>query len=345
MREVRHDHDRLVENGRVRFGLFDRPIGDVNLDEADAFAPLPIPKLLRRLRLKEWQAFQITHPRFFIIIALFDAKLVTLAQVKLYDRQTGIKHMLEKKLLPGSFKTPRNLLDSVCEWRRGGEFIRFHSCLNEGRISVDFHIEKTRKTPSVTASLVADASTTTPMVVSIPFAENRGMYSHKALLPVEGAVTIGDERIDVPHGTGSLMTDDHKGYYGRIMTWDWLVGAAWRDGQLEGFNLTANASTDPERYHENGFWRGGELHHLPPVTFTRDEESSPAVWTVRDKEGLVDVRFTTEVDGRLFMNLGVMESRYLGPFGTYEGSLRSPDGATLDISGMFGMGERFWLKA
>jgi len=45
------------------------------------------------------------------------------------------------------------------------------------------------------------------------------------------------------------------------------------------------------------------------------------------------------------MNLGVMESRYLGPFGTYEGSLRSPDGATLDISGMFVMGERFWLKA
>src|SRR5699024_7516121 len=108
---------------------------------------------------------------------------------------------------------------------------------------------------------------TTPMIVSIPFAQNRGMYSHKALLPVVGRVEIGDESIEVEPQTASLMTDDHKGYYGRLMRWDWLVGAAWKDNQLQGFNLTANASIDPERYHENGFWIDGKLHTLPPVNF------------------------------------------------------------------------------
>lgn len=345
MREVRHDSDRLVYEGKVRFGLFDQPIGEVNLDEARAFAPWPVPKWLRGLRLKEWQAFQITHERFFIMIALFDAKLISLVQIKVYDRQTGTKHMLEKKVLSGSFQAPRTLLDSVCEWRSGNEFMRFRNHLSAGKMEVDFHIAATRSTPAVSASLVADGSSTTPMVVSIPFAENRGMYSHKALLPVVGHVKVGEERTAIELGTASLMTDDHKGYYGRIMRWDWAVGAGWRDGELRGFNLTANASIDPERYHENGFWLGGTLHHLPLVSFQRETVGDRTEWFITDKEGLVDVRFRVEVDGRLFLNFGLVESRYLGPFGVFEGHLRSPDGAELDVSDMFGMGERFWLKS
>lgn len=345
MRDVRADHDRLVEDGKVRFGLFDKPIGQTNLLDAHAYAPWPIPKVLRNLRLKEWQAFQITHERFFMIVALFDAKLVSLVQIKVYDRLTGQKHVLEKKVLPGSFRAPHTLLDSVCEWRSGKEFMRFRNQLAIGRMEVDFHIAKTRTTPAVTATLVADASTTTPMVVSIPFAENRGMYSHKALLPVQGEVSIDAERIEIEPGTASLMTDDHKGYYARVMRWDWAVGAGWRDGELRGFNLTANASVEPERFHENGFWLGGELHHLPPVHFDRRTEGGVTRWTMRDKDGHVDVYFDVEIDGRLFMNFGVLESRYLGPFGTFKGALRSLDGATLDVDGMFGMGERFWLKA
>lgn len=45
------------------------------------------------------------------------------------------------------------------------------------------------------------------------------------------------------------------------------------------------------------------------------------------------------------MNLGLVESRYRGPFGTFEGKLRSLDGEVLDLDGMFGMGEDFHLKA
>lgn len=341
MHDVRDDNDRLVDDGIVRFGRFSQPIEHVNLDEADAWPGLPIPRWLRRLRLKEWQAFQITHPRFFIIVALFDAKFASLVQMKLYDRKTGQNYKLEKQLLPGSFKTPRTMNNSVCVWQRKDEWVRFENYLSEGFIAVDIRVDATDTSPAVTARFHADASTTTPMIVSIPFAQNRGMYSHKALLPVTGRLQIGNEIIHVEPGTASLMTDDHKGYYGRIMEWDWLVGAEWRDGQLQGFNVTRNASIDPTEYNENGFWIDGQLHSLPPVTFTRE----PDRWIARDEYGRVDLTFNIEVDGRRFNNQYLIESRYLGPFGTFEGSLRGWDGVELDVSGMFGMGERFWLKA
>lgn len=341
MQRVQEDSEQLVVDGRMRFGRFEAPIGSVNLDEANPWPPWYSPRWLRRLRLKEWQAFQITHPRFFIIVALFDAKFVSLVQMKLYDRKSGKKYQLEKQLLPGSFKTPNTLRNSVCEWRKKDEWVRFENRLDAGFIRVDVRIAGDENTPAVSARLYADASTTTPMIVSIPFAQNRGMYSHKALLPVVGRVEIGDESIEVEPQTASLMTDDHKGYYGRLMRWDWLVGAAWKDNQLQGFNLTANASIDPERYHENGFWIDGKLHTLPPVNFTRED----AIWHVKDREGRVDLRFHIEVQGELFQNYGLIESRYLGPFGHYDGTLRSYDGTELSVDGMFGMGERFWLKA
>lgn len=341
MQRVHDDSERLVVDGRMRFGRFSSPIGTVNLDEANPWPPWASPKWLRRLRLKEWQAFQITHPRFFIIVALFDAKFVQLVQMKLYDRQSGQKYQLEKQLPPGRFRTPNTMRNSLCEWRKKDEWVRFENRLDEGFIHVDVRIAQTADTPAVSARLHADASRTTPLIVAIPFAQNRGMYSHKALLPVVGRVEIGDESIDVTPQSASLMTDDHKGYYGRLMRWDWLVGAAWKDNKLQGFNLTSNASIDPERYNENAFWIDGELHALPPVSFTRED----AVWRVKDRDGYVDLRFDIEVHGELFKNYGVIESRYLGPFGTYAGRLTSLDGRTLDIDGMFGMGERFWLKA
>lgn len=339
---LRQDFDRLVDpTGKVRFGRFSGAIGDVNLDDADVWNGLPVPKLLRKLRLKEWEAFQITHERYFILLALFDAKLLQIAQVKLYDRQTGQKVYFEKMLPPRSFRTARNLLDSTVLWRSGKDFIRMENQLAQGKFKLSFDIAKKKELPAMRADLVADAQGAEPMVVSIPFGRNHGMYSHKVLVPLTGTLSVGDDTVTLAPGTASLMTDDHKGYYGRLMNWDWNVGAAWREGRLEGFNLTRNASLDAGQFNENGFWLGGELHALPPVQWEREGD----LWTIRDKDGLVDVRFRIHAQGDLFRNFIVMESRYMGPIGVYEGTLRSPDGAELSVDGMFGMGERFWLRS
>lgn len=342
MGNVRHDFDRLVNaDGKVRFGRFAEPIIEVNLDDADVWNGIPVPKAIRKLRLKEWEAFQITHERYFILLALFDAKLLQIAQVKLYDRQTGEKHYFEQMLPPGSFRASRTLRDSVVSWRSGSNFIRMENKLDEGFFRLQFDIQGKNGSPGMQADLEAKSEGTTPMVVSIPFGKNHGMYSHKVLLPLTGQLRIGNDRAELAPGTASLMTDDHKGYYGRLMNWDWNVGAAWRNGRLEGFNVTRNASIDPDQFNENGFWLGSELHDLPACTWERQDK----IWLIRDKKGLVDLRFEIHAEGNLFRNFIVMESRYLGPIGVYTGMLRSEDGAELCVDGMFGMGERFWLRS
>ena len=76
----------LVEGGRQHLGRFAGPIPRTNLIDARWRG---LPQILRRWRLKEWEAVQLSAPGLFANIALFDAKLMQLAQVKIYDRARG----------------------------------------------------------------------------------------------------------------------------------------------------------------------------------------------------------------------------------------------------------------
>lgn len=344
MRPIRKDTEQIVDpQGYVKFGQFDRPFANINLLDADAFLPLPSPRIFRRLRLKEWQAFQISHPNYFLNLALFDAKAMGLVQAKIFDKRAGQKYLFERFVPSWQLQPPTTLLDSTYSWQNRDTRLSFRNLLREDRIFIDFELPRTASSPAIEGRLVADTNGRTPMVVSIPFSQNRGMYSHKCLVPLRGLLNVGGE---VSHfdGDGCMLIDDHKGYYPRLMRWDWLTSGMFREGSLIGFNLTKNASTDPKLYNENGFWKDGALHQLPPVVFRRERNEGREIWHIEDADGLVDLRFLVEVDGRVDMNLGIVESRYRGPFGSFEGKLESYDGEELICDGMFGMGEDFHLK-
>jgi hypothetical protein len=67
------------------------------------------------------------------------------------------------------------------------------------------------------------------------------------------------------------------------------------------------------------------------------------VWEIRDEAGDVEVDFEIELDGHVRVNALVIESRYRGPFGRLHGHVRA-GGEQLDLDGLFGMGEDFYLK-
>jgi hypothetical protein len=344
MREILEAPTSLVDGDRVRFGTFAGPIADVNLIDARPWA-LPIPRPLRAFRLKEWQAFQFGNDRYFVIVALFNAKLLALAQVKIYDREQRKKYLFEHKLPGWALTAPRNLLDSQMSWAGRGAAIRFVNKLAAGRIDITLDIAERPDMPAISGTVTAHADGCEPEVVSIPFADNRGMYSQKGCLALTGELQIGDQTVTFDRNDSFLLMDDHKGYYPAVMRWDWVTGGGFDDrGRRIGFNLTRNDSIDPVRYNENCLWIDGRLHLLPPVRFARRPDQAPEIWEIRDEAGEVEVDFFIELDGHVRVNALVVESRYRGPFGRVRGRLRGPEGESLVLDGMFGMGEDFYLR-
>ncbi len=344
MRQILDTPASLVQDGLLRFGTYAAAISDVDLIEARPWS-VPVPRALRALRLKEWQAFQFGNERYFFIVALFNAKVMALAQLKVYDRKLHKKYLFERKLPGWALTAPRNLLDSEMRYTGGDAAIRFINRLADNRITIELNLPASADMPALSGTVIADATGCEPEVVCIPFAENRGMYSHKGCLALTGELRLGDEVLSFGRDNSFLLMDDHKGYYDFVMRWDWVTGGGFDPaGRRIGFNLTRNASIDPANYNENCLWIDGRLHLLPPVRFTRRPDQNPEVWEIRDEAGEVEVDFVIEVDGYVRVNALVIESRYRGPFGQVRGHLRGPGGERVVLDGFFGMGEDFYLR-
>lgn len=341
-RQLQAARPALVEGGTTTFGTFDGPFTRVNPLDARPWGGIPVPRFLKSMRLKEWQAFQLSTDRYFVCIALFNAKSLALAQIKIYDRANHKKVLFERKVAPWAFEVADGLLNSVTRYVGPGASLVFHNRLDDDRIEIELDVEAGSDWPAVKGSIVVDAEHITPQVVSIPFGRNHGMYSHKCLMPARGSLQIGDEVVSLDDAFAFM--DDHKGYYPVQMRWDWLTaGARTPHGELVGINLTHNQSIDERRYNENCAWVGGELHLLPPVRFARETRESRETWRITDAEGGIDVRFDVEMPSRVDINALVIASKYSGPYGNLSGFVTTEDGR-LAVDGWFGMGEDFYLR-
>ena len=333
---------RLVDDGEQRWGRFATPFERANLLDSRYRG---LPKLLRKVRMKEWQALQITTPGLFANVALFDAKLMSLLQVKVYEREKSKKAIHEWKLRPGAFSVADQLLDSTNTYgdRRG--FVTFTNELARGRITLDFDVAARDELPHVKGHVEVLCDRGASQVVSMPFETAGGMYSHKGMFPIEGAIEIDGRRYALRPEDSLALLDDHKGFYPFVMQWDWVTSATHVKGEALGFNLTKNQCREPERFNENCAWRGDRLGVLPAVTFEREDVRGPNErWRIRDREGRVDVTFRPTVPGDVRVNAVVVESRYRGPFGIFDGRVEPEGLEPIVIDGWFGMGEDFYLR-
>lgn len=335
--------ERLVNDGRIRFGMFDGPVREPNLLQAHAPLGFRLPRALQALRLKEWQAIQLGNGRFFVLVALFNAKTMALAQVKVFDRQTGQKTLFERKLPPWSFDVAQGLCGTSTIWEARGTRLSFDNRFDQGTLELSVDLPAGRNSPRMQGRVVIDVAAAESVVVSLPFDDNRGMYSHKGCFPCSGTLQVGDDSIEFGDAGGFCLLDDHKGYYPYIMKWDWVTGARV-EGQRLAFNLTRNDNTQPQRWNENALFIDGRIHHLPPVTFARNGEGAGEHWLVKDEQGRVDLRFDVVLDGRVTVNALIAESRYRGPFGDFSGTLKPEGGPEVTLDGAFGMGEQFYLR-
>jgi hypothetical protein len=337
---------RLVEDGRTNFGTFSTPFAEINpLDASRAFG-LPVPRFLKNLRLKEWQAYQFGNNDCFILVVLYNQKAGLLTQFIYYDRKSrsGLKY---EKIAPSwAAAMPATLMNSRACYETAGYRIDCHNLLERGRLFVDVAIAASGGRPDVYAHFegLHDAPGARPLVVSLPLAENRGMYSHKCLMHMKGTLCIGDNLVEFEPGESFGIIDAHKGFYPYILKYDWVTGAmAGRKRGPVGFNLTANQVIDPDLYNENCLWADGALHLLPPVKFERPD-GVKGDWFIRDRYGMVDLVFTPEMENIIDMNLLFVRTDYHGPFGSFRGTIRPGNGSTVTVDGFFGMGEQKYLR-
>ena len=345
-RLIRPAPENLVSGGKFEFGTFSSQFKQVNPLDADRPLGAWLPRPLLDGRLKEWQAFQLGNSRWFMLVVLYSAKVSALAQFVIYDKERSKKYLFEKVSPAWKVKVPSSIWDAVQSWHDKDCRIEITSALAKGRFYINVQIADYKDLPDIEAHFEAfhDEGLVEPIVVSIPFGKNCGMYSHKCLMPMQGSLVLGGDRIEFLRTESFAIIDDHKGFYPYAMHYDWVTAAGYDEkGRLVGFNLTDNQSTDPEKYNENCLWLDGKLNLLPPVKFDRPQ-GVDGEWIIHDRYGRVDLAFKPVSMGTIDMNLLFLRVKYFGPFGYCSGTVKDRQGNSVVFNQYFGMGEKKYLR-
>ncbi len=329
------------------FGSFDKPIANPNLIDAKRPYKLPLPGLLKWMQLREWQAFQISNGTHFVMVAIYNAKKISLVQFIVYDIVNNKKYRYEKKVAPWSINVATGLYETESRYESGNFSLIAKHDLNSSFLELTASIKNQKGLPEVEAKFNGnhDVKRYEPMVVCMPFSEKRAMYSHKCLMPVSGSIQFGQDVIPFPDKISQLIIDDHKGYYPYPTIYDWVTGMGRDDeGRIIGFNCTDNQILDHEKNNENCLWHDGKLSLLPPIKVKRPN-GYKGDWIIQDNYGKVNLEFRPVIHTAVDVNLLILRSKYQGPYGFFNGFIKNRDGQKVEIKEMFGMGEDFYLRA
>ncbi len=344
-RKITSTPDSLVSNGKFNFGTFNKPFNNLNPLDADCFI-IPVPKMIKNLRLKEWQAYEMGNNDFFVFTVLYKAKSIALAQFIVYDKINKKKYLYEKIVPTWSIKLPSSLSSSSGEYKDKNFFIRYNNDIINGNLNIKIRMNGFKTLPDSEAEFtgIYDFAKWEPLVVSMPFSKRKGMYSHKCLMPMTGSLIIGDQNVDFNKKESFMIIDDHKGYYPYSSFYDWVTGIK-NDvkGNISGFNLTHNQVINKEQYNENCLWINGKISLLPPVLFSRPQ-GPDMEWIIKDNYGKVDIRFIPEVYGKVDINMFFLKTYYRGPLGEFYGFIKDSSGVKHPVDDFFGMGEEKKLR-
>lgn len=340
--------ERVVRDGEFVFGCWNAPPAQANMLDLARPYHYPVPRWVKDSRCKEWVAFQFGDRRWFFFTSLYDVKSFTLARFSAWDREK--KRLFEwKRLTPlGRLSLGDELKTRTAGCRERHGSVKYAFDLDQGSIRIDVRSTKHGRRSHFAGSFefAYNARQTAPMSACLPLGLNLATYSTRVLMPMQGWFEAGGERREFSAPEAMGLVDDHKGYYPYQMRYDWVAGFGLDGkGRRVGFSLTDNQVRDQDKLNENVLWINSRAFPLPSIRVTRPN-GPDGPWFIQDTEGLVDLTFKPERKNDLKVNLLFAASDYHGPFGSYEGTLRSPDGSErVDAAGIYGVGEQRYLRA
>lgn len=342
-RSVATPESIVDENGRSVFGTFESEFKSMELEKLKK--PTKAPQMMNRLKLTLWEATEVNLKEGVLLTAVSDMGLFGKTFCVFYDKRTKRVHSWDNNLKSKDTVIAPNLLDgSVTEARTNWGHVKYVNDFGNGKCALSgSHSSQDGSGVYYDFELTRLSS---PSVVSIPFGENRPLYSQKDFFKAKGYLVLNGERLETDEDSTAVV-DDHRGYYPRSAHYDWVttMGRCETDGERKffAFNLTRNQSTDQEQYNENLIWQEGRISLLPPVKFTHIPESRDArhgaVWLVKDEHDMVNVNFRVFGMNAMVMHALLVNIDYYIAFGELSGYVRDENGKKYILDGMTGIGE------
>jgi hypothetical protein len=325
---LRDPPDTARVGSAYAYGRYRQPIPEPNL---------VVPGLFGRYRLKEWEYLSLTTERFFVGFALVQLGYLANAFCYLVDRRDPARKREYEALSPvgAALRFAPSSVRGETRWERGRDLVVVR--YDRGwEVDLDLPLGEHR----LAGHFRAEPRESMALLFELP--GGRPAYTHKAAaLPAKGLLTWGPERLEAEGGLGSL--DWTRSHALRETRWKWasFSGRA-RDGRTVGLNLSAEVYDDAQGdSRENALWVDGRVYPLGGVRFALPPEPAREPWRIRSRTGdEVDLEFQPAGARKQNLNLLLIQSEFVQPYGTFRGRLAQAEaGAPVEVDGVFGVVE------
>lgn len=321
---------RLVQQGAPRAGTWAGVVGDASFE---ALAAPFATGLAARLVEKRWVYALASSKDVFFCLAIIDLGVLSSAFCAVFDR--GARRLLfdESVVLPPLLARVAD--DAGPGLRAELDGLQRASVVRDGdRVRVEAQWGKVR------AELILDAARAPPaLAVCAPIAPGRFDFTQKWVgLSATGVVRVGRTAFALD-GADAGMDFTH-GHLARDTSWRWAFATGACGARRVAFNFSEGfLGAGGEEGPENAVWVDGAPCAVGPVRFGFDRADPDGPWTIRSNDGGVDLTFTPEGHRAQDVDLKLVLSRYLQPFGTFRGHLTAPDGARVLVDALAGVTE------
>ncbi|MEV4253426.1 DUF2804 domain-containing protein [Spirillospora sp. NPDC049652] len=315
-RQVLDPTDRLVEDGRRRWGrLATRPAVVNPLDAASA-----VPRALRRLRLKEWVGWTLVHPEAWSSMIIQDAHYLASSESYVYDAATGALREYAATARGGSAGLPATLYGNRLQFGRRGLRIGYDLREEGGRHRIRIEAPASGDTPALSGDLELDGTAATaPLSVSSPL-PGGAMYTHKLVFPASGELRVGNRVYRFDPDRDLAILDEHHTFLPYRTTWLWGTFAQRTPDGIVGANF-ARRPTVPGSEEESCLWLPGAAEPLADITFTPRSDAPLTPWHIASADGRLDVTFEPVGRKAVKHQLVAASIDYFQLYGTYTGTV------------------------
>ncbi|MDD3127574.1 MAG: DUF2804 family protein [Candidatus Izemoplasmatales bacterium] len=336
--------NNLVDNGQAVFGTFDKEFERMDLISLKNPVSRLYPNFLNKLRLTLWEATEVHLDNGVLLAVVCDMGIFGMTLNVFYDKRTKKVYSWSYNLASSKTTIAPNLINgSIAEAHTKNSSIQYINHFEVGKCALTGN-SKSDKAGNLAYEFALER-VSLPSIVSIPFGDNKPLYSQKDLFKVKGYVEFNGERFEA-NDTTTAIIDDHRGYYPYRQHYDWLttMGRPEIGGKCQyfAFNLTRNQSINQEEYNENLIWFEGKTSLLPPVKFKHDETGD--VWTVKDEHDMVNITYNIADRFKMVVHPLVLRIDYFVTFGEIKGYIRDLAGKKYLLDGMMGIGEDKTLR-
>lgn len=330
----------IKQNGQPHFGLFDRPVIDINYRDYDLRSAMDKPRgrLAQHFGFNQFQFLSLCSEQLIVGLAIVDLKWLSNAFVYCFDPQSGDYEEF-------SFIQPLSRKTTMDTRPNQGR-----ASFRSGRNRLDIHAEAGRRRlrVSLAAGLEIDAEIDEdegyrPLSICTRAGYAGWVYTQKTTArPVSGRLVWRGEARDLAEIGALAGVDWSAGYMRRETFWNWgSLSARLADGRRLGFNLVAGVNDTG--YTENALWIDDQMVKISTVVFDYDRSDHQRPWRMCSQDGVLDLRF--EPAGRRSEKRDALfiASNFTQYFGRFYGTVRLPN-EVVELSGQWGFAEDHFAR-